>query len=47
MFNAPKVLDLDRWNDEDVKVFDSLGEKFKEKIMSSPEYQKATSEEKF
>lgn len=47
MFNAPKVLDLDRWNDEDEKVFDSLGDKFKEKIMSSPEFQKAIWEEKF
>jgi hypothetical protein len=45
MFNATKTLDLDRWNDEDVKVFEWLGEKFKEKIMSSPEYQNVS--EKF
>ncbi len=41
MVNTTLTLDLDKF---DKKVFDGLGEKMKEKIMSSPEYQEAMRE---
>lgn len=44
MYNTPLVFDLDKF---DKKVFDSLGEKLKEKIMQSPEYEEATKDEEF
>lgn len=44
MYNTPLVFDLDKF---DKKVFDSLGEKWKEKIMQSPEYEEATKDEEF
>ena len=46
-FDSNPVWTAKNLNDEDVKVFDSLWDKFKEKIISSPEYQKAIWEEKF
>ena len=42
MHNTPFTFDLDSF---DQKKFDSLGEKIKEKIITSPEYQKATWED--
>jgi hypothetical protein len=44
MHNTPFTFDLDSF---DQKKFDSLGEKIKEKIITSPEYEEATKEDKF
>lgn len=46
-YNETKTLDLDRWNDEDIKTFNSLWDKFKEKIAASPEYKEAIESPKF
>lgn len=37
VFNELKVVDLDKLDDKTIKVINSLGDKMKEKLMSSPE----------